>query len=91
MMYDCHTPMVIDSDKYREAHAQCDWEQRDYLTKTIYGNFVGGGEYIADFKVRSSLDKIPPDRPFFSTNNQMAKRVNFEQLYPTPSPYEVNL
>lgn len=88
MMYDNHTPMFIDMAKYKEAHGLCDWESRDYLSKSIYGNFIGGGEYLPDFKVRTRIDKIPDDRPFFSTSNQMARFINFPQLYQDASPFE---
>lgn len=86
MFYDIHCPMVVNRDKYHEANAQADWAAKEYLQKSLYGNFVGGGELLPDCKVRDGNESITA--PFFSTDDLTAKFVNLEEMYPEKSEYE---
>lgn len=86
--YDCHTPMYIITRLYREAHSKCEWEKREYLSKSVYGNMMGGGLYLPDHKMRTIIDKVPEGRPFFSTMGFIARKMNLPALYPEASPYE---
>lgn len=88
LFYDIHTPMVINLAKYREAN-NVDWEHKEYLCKSLYGNFIGGGELLPDCKIRQGKDI--PDAPFFSTNERTAKMINLELLYPQKSDYETTI
>lgn len=85
LFYDIHTPMVINLTKFKEAH-NIDWANYEYLSKSIYGNYIGGGELLSDSKVRR-FGEVPSGR-FFSTNNRTAQSIDFETMYPEPSPYE---
>lgn len=88
MMYDIHKPMVIDRALFREAQLQGNWAQREYLSKSMYGNYVGGGEVLADHKVRHAF-KCDLTKPFFSTNGgAVAKMLKLHELYPLTSVYE---
>lgn len=86
LMYDCHKPMVINRDLYAKAH-DIPWNEREYLNKSIYGNFVGGGVQLDDYKLRTR-EVVDTTRPFFSTNERTAKYVRFQDMWPTPSKYE---
>jgi hypothetical protein len=87
-LFDIHTPMVINRDKFREAH-NINWLGQEFLTKSIYCNYLNiEGVQLADHKIREG-NKIP-DAPFFSTNDRTAKRIKFEELYPNKSRYESN-
>lgn len=86
MFYDVHTPMVIHLPSYHYANSKADWVSRDYLCKSVYGNYVGVGELLADCKVRHGKDI--PAGPFFSTNDRTAQMIDFNKLYPDASQYE---
>lgn len=88
MMYDIHTPMVVNFRSFHAAHVGCDWGNKEYLCKSIYGNYIGGGEPLRDCKVREGK-KIPEGVPFFSTNDRTAGMINLNELYPVKSEYEV--
>lgn len=83
--YDIHCPMVVNREKYHEAN-KVPWDQKEYLQKSLYGNFVGGGELMADCKVRDGNESITA--PFFSTDDLTAKFVNLEEMYPIKSNFE---
>jgi len=85
LFYDIHTPMVINREKYRESN-DVDWFNKEYLSKSLYGNFIGGGVKLPDCKIRQKGQVA--SGPFFSTNEHTAKFINFEALYPVPSIYE---
>lgn len=88
LFYDVHTPHVINRELYHKCQP-LDWNERQYLCKSIYGNFVGGGVQYEDYKIRSITDiNIDTSKQFFSTSNYLAERIVFEELYPEPSQYE---
>lgn len=93
MFYDIHCPMVINRDKFREAN-NVDWLTTEFLQKSLYGNFIGGGSQMADCKIRNAPEPgqplVIPDAPFFSTDDQSGthKLINFDTLYPDASQYE---
>ncbi len=85
LMYDIHCPMVINLTVYREAN---DLDRnREYLCKSMYGNVVGKGVYIKDYKLRYRQE-LDTAKPFFSTTEHTCKYINFEALYPIKSEYE---
>jgi len=84
LFYDIHTPMVINREKFRQAH-DVNWVEKEYLSKSMYGNFIGGGVMMQDCKIRKRGQMFSP---FFSTNEQTAKFINFDELYPDASEYE---
>lgn len=88
LFYDIHTPMIINLTKYKEAN-NVNWVQYEYLQKSLYGNFIGGGELLPDCKLRSAgpIPKVP----FFSTNERSAKLINLQLLYPKQSEYETTI
>jgi hypothetical protein len=86
LMYDIHQPMIIDRALYHAAH-NIPWHEREYLNKSIYGNFVGGGVQLDDYKIRTR-EQVDMTRPFFSTNDRTAKYVRFDDIYPEKSRYE---
>lgn len=88
MFYDIHTPMVINLTKYREAN-NVDWEHKEYLCKSLYGNFIGGGVQLDDCKIRTG--NAIPDEPFFSTSDRNAKMIKLQELYPIKSDYETTI
>lgn len=88
-MYDIHQPMVINLAKFKEAHSKGDWIKKDYLTKSMYGNFIGGGEQLDDYKIKTGKI-VDMGRPFFSTNQLTGRMVRFEEIYPDASQYEAD-
>ena len=84
LFYDIHTPMVINLTKYREANNLP--QTKEYLCKSLYGNFIGGGVQLPDNKIRNG--KLIPPGPFFSTNDRTCKMINLNELYPDASEYE---
>ena len=87
LFYDIHTPMVINLTKYREANNLP--QTKEYLCKSLYGNFIGGGVQLPDNKIRNG--KLIPPGPFFSTNERTAKLINLPELYPVKSDYEMDI
>jgi hypothetical protein len=87
--YDCHTPMTINLSAYRQAHSLCNWEKQDFLSKSVYGNYIGAvGHRIPDVKLRTDKDYIETSWPFFSTNNRTARKIGLPLMYDVPSKYE---
>ncbi len=87
LMFDIHTPMVIDYEKFSEAHALCDWSEKEYLCKSVYANHVEGRKVqLPDCKIRKG--STIPDLPFFSTSDQTFHNVPLSKLYPDASPWE---
>ena len=88
MFYDVHAPHVVNRELYHKCQP-VDWNARQYLCKSIYGNFVGGGLMYEDFKVRKLKEvEIDTGRQFFSSSNYIASRIDFEGLFPLKSEYE---
>ena len=87
LFYDIHTPMVINLTKYREANNLP--QTKEYLCKSLYGNFIGGGVQLPDNKIRNG--KLIPHGPFFSTNDRTCKMINLNELYPVKSDYEMDI
>ena len=87
LFYDIHTPMVINLTKYREANNLP--QTKEYLCKSLYGNFIGGGVQLQDNKIRNG--KLIPPGPFFSTNDRTCKMINLNELYPVKSDYEMDI
>ena len=89
LMYDCHTPMVINKDAYCNLHGKCNWQAREYLNKSVYANGIHTvGEHIPDCKIRRG--SVIPNLPFFSTSDQTSLNIPLETMYPDASPYEKN-
>jgi len=86
-MYDIHQPMVINLTKFKEAHGKADWDKKDYLTKSLYGNYIGGGVQLDDYKIKTGK-VVDTSRPFFSTNQLTGKLIRFDEIYPNASEYE---
>lgn len=85
-MFDIHYPMLIERDKFREAH-DIDWTGKEYLCKSVYANYINAIPTMAsDCKVRNG-GSIPPG-PFFSTSDRTSKFIPLETMYPIPSQYE---
>lgn len=84
--YDIHTPIVINLSKFKECN-KVDWARNEYLSKSLYGNFVGGGEQLKDYKIRQK-EVIDQSRPFFSTSGYVCNLLNLETLYPEKSEHE---
>lgn len=89
LMYDIHKPMVINLEKYKEANSKADWDKKDYLTKSVYANYIGGGEQLDDYKIKTG-SVVDMGRPFFSTNNLTGRLIRFEEIYPNASQYEAD-
>lgn len=87
LFYDIHTPMIINLTKYREANNLP--QTKEYLCKSLYGNFIGGGVQLPDNKIRNG--KLIPPGPFFSTNDRTCKMINLNELYPVKSDYEMDI
>ena len=87
LFYDIHTPMVINLTKYREANNLP--QTKEYLCKSLYGNFIGGGVQLPDNKIRNG--KLIPPGSFFSTNDRTCKMINLNELYPEKSDYEMDI
>lgn len=85
MFYDIHVPMIINLEKYKEAN-NVEWNKYEYLCKSLYGNFVGGGQQMVDCKIRAGA-KLP-EGWFFSTNDRTARLVTLPELFPDASQYE---
>jgi hypothetical protein len=83
LSYDLHVPMVIDRDKFETA-CNVDWS-KEYLYRSIYGNYIGGGVQMNDPKIRNGV--LQPG-PFFSTDERSAKIINLEDMFPERSIYE---
>jgi hypothetical protein len=91
--FDIHRPMPINLHEFQQANAPADWENKEYLQKSVYGNYVnglrGGAVQADDYKFRRPSDfHVQIDRDFFSTSDYLARRVGLEKLFPDPSPYE---
>jgi hypothetical protein len=89
LFYDVHTPMPVIREIYHECQPD-DWDKKEYLQKSIYGNTIGGGELIYDNKLRGVHPgfKIDPSHPFFSTSNRTVKFLPLQEMFPKPSRYE---
>lgn len=85
LFYDIHAPMVVNRDQYAVAN-NVDWDKRDYLCKSLYGNYIGVGELLPDCKLRKSGPV--PDVPFFSTSNYTSRLIPLQNMYPDASEYE---
>lgn len=85
LFYDIHTPMVINKLAYEKAN-NVEWDKRDYLCKSLYGNYIGGGELLPDCKLRKPGPV--PDVPFFSTSNYTSRLIPLQNMYPDASSYE---
>lgn len=93
--FDVHTPMIMFSDKFRQAFNEmlivdCQWP-----IKTTYAHRFGGTPY-SDMKIRGphtidELEWLVKDKSFFSTHNSAINddlMILFNSLYPNKSPYE---
>jgi hypothetical protein len=87
LMYDIHQPMVINRENFHKANKLLEWENRDYLTKSSYGNYIGGGVQLDDYKIKTG-NTIDITKPFFSTNQLTGRLIDFEVIYPERSDYE---
>lgn len=87
-MFDIHTPMVVDRDRFIEAH-NIDWEHKEYLCKSIYANGLSNHAQLEDCKIR--MGGVIPNLPFFSTNDRTSKLVPLEEMYPISSEYESDI
>jgi hypothetical protein len=92
--YDIHVPHIINRYAYHSSLPD-DWRTREYLCKSLYGNFMRGYRLsashaqVTDYKI-SSKESLTVDtaQPFFSTIDYLAGKIKFEMLYPEPSPHE---
>lgn len=87
LMYDTHTPIVINLTAYKDANSKAEWDKKDYLAKSVYGNFIGGGEQLDDYKLKTGK-VIDMNQPFFSTNNMTGRLIRLYEIYPDASQYE---
>jgi hypothetical protein len=92
LMFDNHCPMFINVELYEEAHSKVNWQKGDFLSKSIYGNYLGLlTVHHDDCKLRHRGDHIKSHWKFFSTNKRTAREVNLGHMYPNKSPYEASV
>ena len=89
LFYDIHTPIIVQRSAFIAAHRLCDWEKKEYLSKSVYGNFIGSEVQMDDCKIRPGLP-LNPDWPWFSTNGRTALEL-LPAMYPEKSDYEVKV
>lgn len=70
--YNTHWPVPINSAQYIEALRLVPWDTEagdGILYRSIYGNFVGGGEFCVDAKEQARLALAAIDAPVLSLPN----------------------
>lgn len=98
LFYNLHIPMKMKSRRYMEIMSLYDWENKDFLIKSLYGNNEQvGGERISDCKVRDflrrpAIEKYVENRTFLSVSDSGLShdmRKFLMDSFPEKSIYEV--
>lgn len=89
--YGNHQPVIINKFLFSEA-MQLDW-RKDYLIKSIYGNYAAiGGDYAPDCKIKHGTDvrEFIKGRQYFSSGANITWECLeiLKELYPDKSRYE---
>jgi hypothetical protein len=91
--YELHIPMVMEKEKLNKIFVQYS------LWRSPYGNiYKVGGEYMRDVKYhtnpvhKTSFHYLESDLPYLSTEDDSFEEVlpYLENLFPNPSPYELD-
>lgn len=91
MSYDLHVPMVVHKEEMREALRWASRTRTGYVhLRTLYGNLVGGGEFLDDPKLLRKSDPFPTGPWLSSSSDTFRSTVEpvLRFLFPEPSKHE---
>jgi len=98
LYFNLHIPMRINAESYNAKVNNVDWQRKEFLIKSLYGNriarpkeFLPGDVKLTNFMRRAAIDKYVQDKSFLSVSDAGLStdlRRWLAERFPDKSMYE---